>query len=345
MKIHASSILKLSACLLLAIVSCKQEYLEGVKSSPAVKVYLPQSENPNGLVDALADNKLVVDSIAHTANFSVPVYRGGESGFDPLTVDVSVDNTAIAGLITSGALPVNTIVLDPADYTLAAKDSVALDNNIMKGNIIPKIKIDAMSKYGGKIAALGIKIANSSKQEVNTNMNRQIIYFDVDQLLDAVTPKTNMVDKAKWQVLKIAANDNVTFKVNDDGSILASGGNGGHQGVYQPLVVRANKQYKIDFNVQGQGATDTWFEVYIGTLAPTQGSDYSNGGIRMALNTWTGCGKTPFNGLLSAVKCAGSGNVVTFPAAGTVWLVIKSGGSNLGNGGIKLTNIDFRRVN
>jgi hypothetical protein len=345
MRIHVSSILKLSACLVLAITSCKQEYLEGVKSNPAVKVYLPAAENPNGLIDALTDGKLVVDSTAGTANFSVAVYRGGESNFDPLTVDVSADNTAIAGLKQSGVLPANTVILDPADYVLAAKDSVVLDNHIMKGSIIPKIKIASLNKYSGKVAALGIKIANSTKQEVNADMSRAILYFDADQLLDAVTPKSNMVDKTKWQILKIAANDNVTFKVNDDGSILASGGNGGHQGVFQPFIIRAKKQYKIDLNVAGSGATDTWFEVYVSALQPTQGSDYSEGGKLIALNTWTGCGKAPFNALLSKLSCAGSGNVVSFPTAGTVYVVIKSGGANLGTGDIKLTNIDFRRVN
>ncbi|MDN5286656.1 MAG: hypothetical protein JWR38_2930 [Mucilaginibacter sp.] len=345
MRIHVSSILKLSACLVLAITSCKQEYLEGVKSNPAVKVYLPAAEKANGLIDALTDGKLAVDSTAGTANFSVAVYRGGESNFDPLTVDVSADNTAIAGLKQSGALPANTIVLDPADYVLAAKDSVVFDNHIMKGSIVPKIKIAGLNKYSGKVVALGIKIAKSTKQEVNADMSRAILYFDADQLLDAVTPKTNMVDKTKWQVLKIAANDNVTFKVNDDGSILASGGNNGHQGIFQPFVIRAKKQYKIDLNVAGSGATDTWFEVYVSTLAPTQNNDYSDGGKRIALNTWTGCGKAPFNGLLSKLSCAGTGNIVTFPTAGTVYVVIKSGGASLGTGGIKLTNIDFRRVN
>ncbi|WP_183561471.1 DUF1735 domain-containing protein [Mucilaginibacter sp. SP1R1] len=344
MRIHVSSILKLAACLVLTIAACKPEYLKGVKSDPAVKVYLPASEKNSGLIDALANASMVYDSAANTANFSVAVYRGGESAFEPLTVDVSADNSTIAGLIQSGALPANTIMLDPADYTLAAKDSVVLNNNIMKGSIVPKIKVANLSKYSGKIAALGIKIANSSKQSVNADMNKVVIYFDVDKLMDAVLPPSNLVDKTKWTVLKIAANDNVTFQVNGDGSILASGGNGGHQGVFQPFEVRANKQYKVDFNVAGKGATDTWFEVYVSTLQPTQNKDYSDGGIRMALNTWTGCGKTPFNGLLSAIRCVGSGNVVSFPTAGTVYLVIKSGGSNLGTGGITLTNIDFRRV-
>jgi hypothetical protein len=203
MKTHASTILKLSVCFMLTMVlSCKQEYLQGPKTTETVKVYLPQAEKPNGLVAALNDSKLAVDTIAHTANFAIPVYRGGESGFDPLTVDVSVDNSNIAALVTSGALPANTIPMEPTDFTLAAKDSVVFDNNIMKGNIVPKIKIANLNKYSGKVLALGVKISNSSKQEINADMNKVIIYFDADALIDAVTPKTNMVDKTKWSIVK-----------------------------------------------------------------------------------------------------------------------------------------------
>jgi hypothetical protein len=345
MRTYVSSILKLSACLVLAIASCKQEYLEGIKSNPAVKVYLPGAEKTNGLIDGLVDGNLSIDSTANTADFSIAVYRGGESNFESLTVDVAADNTAIAGLIQSGGLPANTVTLDPADYVLAPKDSVVLDNHIMKGNIVPKIKIASLSKYAGKTAALGIKISNSSKQEINANLSKVVIFFNTDELIDAVTPKSNMVDKTKWEVLRIASNDNVTFKVNDDGSILASGGNSGHQGVFQAFEVKANKQYKMDLNVEGSGATDTWFEVYLNALKPTQGSDYSAGGIRMGLNTWDGCGKAPFNGLLSSVSCKGKTTVYSFPTSGTIYLTIKSGGKSLGTTGIKLTNIDFRRVN
>ncbi|MDN3582803.1 DUF1735 domain-containing protein [Mucilaginibacter flavus] len=344
MKTHVSSILKLSACLMLTMVlSCKQEFLEGPKTTPSTMVYFPQAEKANALVAALTDTKYVVDSAANTANFSVPVYRGGESNFASLTVDVSVDNAAIAGLITSGALPANTVVLDPADYTIATKDTVSLNNNIMKGNIVPKIKIAQMNKYSGKTLAMGIKIANSSKQAINTAMDKVIIYFNADDFLDAVTPKNNMVDKSAWSIVKYG--DGVTFKVNEDGSVLATGGNWGQQGILQTFQVRANKQYKIDMNVAGSGATDCWFEVYVGQAAPVAGKDYSDGGTRIALNTWNGCGKTPFDALLSSLSCAGNGNVVSFPTAGTVYLVIRSGGSSLGTTGIKLTNIDFRRIN
>ena len=78
---------------------------------------------------------------------------------------------------------------------------------------------------------------------------------------------------------------------------------------------------------------------------PVAGQDYNDGGIRIGLSTWSGCGKSPFDGLLSSLSCSGSGNVVSFPTSGTVYYVIRSGGSSLGTTGIKVTNIDFRRTN
>lgn len=342
---NALSVLKLmSFFLLILITSCKQEFLEGKKvSAMDVKVYLPLAEKPHATVEAFSSLKYVIDPVAKTTSFSIPVYRGGEYDFDPLTVDVSVDNTAIAGLTASGALPSNTQVIASSDFVTLTKDTLKLDNFIMKGNIIVTVKNDEINKYAGKTVALGVKIANSSKQSVNPALDKLVIYFNADVFIDAVAPRDNLVDKTKWGIIKYS--DGVTFTINNDGSMFAQGGNGGHQGVVQTFDLQANKQYKIDMNVEGSGATDCWFEVYVGKAAPVPGKDYSDGGARISLNTWAGCGKGPFNALLSTLSCSGSGNVITFPTAGTVYLVIRSGGASLGAKGIKITNIDFRRVN
>src|SRR5690606_18602243 len=97
---------------------------------------------------------------------------------------------------------------------------------------------------------------------------------------------------------------------------------------------------------KGSGATDTWFEVYVGVTAPVNGSDYSSGGNLMGLNTWSGCGKSPFDGQLSSIACSGTTpkGVLTASVTGTMYVVIRSGGSNLGAEGIKISNIDFRRI-
>ncbi|MCH5719661.1 hypothetical protein [Niabella hibiscisoli] len=146
-----------------------------------------------------------------------------------------------------------------------------------------------------------------------------------------------------WQVLKIANNENVTVTPAANGSFVFAGGSGGHVGIYQSVDVQAGRKYSFTFNVKGSGATDTWFEVYIGYGAPVTGVDYNEGGARMGLNTWTGCGKTPFDDLLSKVGCAGSGPVFTAPTTGKVYLVIRTGGANLGTGGITASKFVFIR--
>jgi hypothetical protein len=148
-------------------------------------------------------------------------------------------------------------------------------------------------------------------------------------------------DDAFWNHITIS--NGVTFAI-DNGKMVAKGGGYGHAGIWQAIDVVAGRKYQIDMNVDGSGASDTWFEVYFGTKQPVNGSDYSDGGARLAINTWTGCGKTPFNGKLSAIQCAGSGNVVTAAATGKMYLLIKSGGNNLGLTGIEFTKVTLRGV-
>ncbi|WP_129715392.1 PKD domain-containing protein [Pedobacter sp. SYP-B3415] len=149
-------------------------------------------------------------------------------------------------------------------------------------------------------------------------------------------------DDAKWTRLNLTPG--VTWTMAN-GKMTAAGGNNGQQGIYQAIDVVGGKKYKVDMVVSGSGATDTWFEVYVGTAVPVQGSDYNAGGSRIALNTWAGCGKAAFSGKLSALSCSGSGNTVTFPQSGKVYLVIRTGGANLGTSGISITNVEFRGTN
>jgi len=52
------------------------------------------------------------------------------------------------------------------------------------------------------------------------------------------------------------------------------------------------------------------------------------------LNTWAGCGNTTFNGNIATIGCDGSlvgqNGKIRFSQAGTVNLLIKTGGANLG---------------
>ncbi|HEY9046682.1 MAG TPA: PKD domain-containing protein [Ohtaekwangia sp.] len=151
--------------------------------------------------------------------------------------------------------------------------------------------------------------------------------------------KMNAGDESKWNFVTYSAG--VTFAILDN-KMIASGGSGGHAGIYQAIQVEGGKKYKVDMTVSGSGATDVWFEVYVGTAEPVPGKDYNDGGTRLGLNTWAGCGKTAFNAKLSSISCSGSGGVVTFPQSGTVYLMIRTGGSNLGTTGISIDNVELR---
>lgn len=149
-------------------------------------------------------------------------------------------------------------------------------------------------------------------------------------------------DEVNWTILNIANGVNWTFS---NGSAKASGGSGGHKAIYQAITVEAGKRYKFDARVFGSGATDTWFEVYVNEKVPADGKDYSGVPLAVALNTWNGCGKTAFDNKLSILSCSGTGNEMQFTKSGTVYLVIKTGGANLGTTGISVTDLEFYAIN
>lgn len=151
-------------------------------------------------------------------------------------------------------------------------------------------------------------------------------------------------DDAKWTRFTISA-PAVTWTMAN-GKLTAAGGGWGHSGIYQAIQVQANKDYRFGMLVSGSGATDTWFEVYFGTTQPAQNTDYSNGGIQIAMNTWAGCGGSAFNGNINTIGCDGAlkdkNGVIRFAQSGTIYLVIKTGGSNLGTSGISIDNVELR---
>ncbi|MBT31224.1 MAG: hypothetical protein CMO01_16335 [Thalassobius sp.] len=146
-----------------------------------------------------------------------------------------------------------------------------------------------------------------------------------------------------WTTFGIS--DGVSFTLAD-GKLTAKGGNWGHAGVYQAIDVVADKQYKFAMNVSGSGASDVWFEVYFGTEKPVDGQDYSSATNQLALNTWAGCGNSEFNGNLANIACEGAlmgeGGLITFEESGTIYLVVKTGGADLGTTGISIDNVELR---
>lgn len=139
-----------------------------------------------------------------------------------------------------------------------------------------------------------------------------------------------------WTVLPIS--DGVEVNFTGDKAVW-TGGNWGQVGIYQPVHVEANVPYQIDMEVSGGGLTDSWYEVYIGSEIPMPGQDYTDEGIRLGLNTWAGCGNEPFDGRFTEISCVGEGGgLVEFNTTGTVYFVIRGGGSSY-NDGLSLDNV------
>lgn len=151
-------------------------------------------------------------------------------------------------------------------------------------------------------------------------------------------------DISAWTILTISASG-AAWNFSD-GKATITGGGWNQQGIFQAIDVIEGKTYKIDLIASSTtGVSNTWFEVFCSTTAPTQNSDYSAGGTLRNINTWDGCGTSAFSGKISSVGCNASKNTGTFTAAatGTMYLVIKCGGENL-SGGISIDNVEVRGV-
>lgn len=144
-----------------------------------------------------------------------------------------------------------------------------------------------------------------------------------------------------WSVLPISGGVEVAFQ---GGAATWTGGGFGHVGIYQQIEVEANQAYQIDMDLSGSGMTDCWFEVYVGTAVPVEGMDYNDGGIRLGLNTWNGCGNAPFDTQLTTISCAGGDGTFEFATATTAYLVIRGGGANYGETGLTADNISIRPI-
>ena len=187
-----------------------------------------------------------------------------------------------------------------------------------------------------------VKLTVEGRDGSKTETTKQVTVTAPPNLVQG--GKFDAGDDSKWTVLNVSSTSDVTVSFTG-GKAVWTGGNWGHKGIYQAIPVEANKKYQVNMLVSGSGATDTWFEVYVGMAPPVQGQDYSDGGTRLGLNTWNGCGKTSFNGPLTSLSCAGTGGgVVEFPIAGTAYLVIRSGGADLGTSGISIDNVELRPV-
>lgn len=153
-------------------------------------------------------------------------------------------------------------------------------------------------------------------------------------------------DIAKWTTFP--ANVNGAEWVFENGKATFHGSqNWAIQNLYQTIEVEPG-DYMFDMTVSGQGSNETYMEWYAGYNAPVAGSDYTEGGQILALNTWAGCATSPFEGQLSVVGCGDTlHGIKHFATAGTVYVVLRtaSGQSGANPFSITIDNVEVRRIN
>ncbi len=122
-------------------------------------------------------------------------------------------------------------------------------------------------------------------------------------------------------------------------------GNVANMGMYQKIVVDAAGDYQFDLDIAINGFQEVWFEVYVGSIQPVEGSDYgAPATMVLTANAWD-CNATQgtYSGSLAANSCKGTNGKISL-AAGTYYVVIKCGGFTFGNGGIVVDNVSMTKI-
>jgi len=211
-------------------------------------------------------------------------------------------------------------------------------NGYVEGNAINSAYFPDKGEYEIRLIAL-------SSGGVDTSNVQTVVVETSDPVAGNLINggKMEAGDEQYWNTFVIGSGVNFAIA---NGAMVGTGGSWGHAGFYQAVEVVANKTYRFSATVSGSGASDTWYEVYFGTDQPTDGQDYTSGGTQIGLNTWSGCGNSEFSGNVLNIGCVGdlvgTDGTVTFDTSGTIYFVVKSGGSYLGDTGLAMDNIELR---
>ena len=153
-------------------------------------------------------------------------------------------------------------------------------------------------------------------------------------------------DIAQWTIQRIGDNVNSSIVfANGWATVTNVPESWGQLAIYQPIQVVAGQKYKVDLSFKTAGVNNGWFKIYACTTQPTQLVEYTGAIAVTEIAIWGSVGAK--SGLLSNIfnptVGIASGDIVTFPASGTIWLEIQAGAEDL-KGGVSFTNIQFRGV-
>lgn len=160
-------------------------------------------------------------------------------------------------------------------------------------------------------------------------------------------------NESAWTIISHNASGNGKLIIGDgvatwdEATDVPSGawGSEAHMGMYQAVTVDEAGEYQLDLDIAINGFEEVWFEVYVGSTEPVEGSDYGAPATKvLAANAWD-CADTQkfYSGSLRATGCQNlNGRISLEP--GTHYVVIRSGGFNFGTGGIVVDNVSMKKA-
>jgi len=153
-------------------------------------------------------------------------------------------------------------------------------------------------------------------------------------------------DIAQWTIQRIgdSVNSSIVF-ANGWATVTNVAESWGQLAIYQPIQVVAGQKYKVDLSFKTAGVYNGWFKIYACLTQPTQFVEYTGPIEVTEIPIWgsTGAKSGLLSNLFSPTAGIASGDIVTFPNSGTIWLEIQAGAEQL-QGGVSFTNIQFRGV-
>lgn len=153
----------------------------------------------------------------------------------------------------------------------------------------------------------------------------------------------NADDISKWTV------DNLTGGICTfaDGWVTFTNvaGTWGQAAIQQPIEVVAGRKYSVDMLFKTAGVTQGWFKVFACTTKPTAGVEYTGEILIAEVAIWDNAGTKSgkFSSILNPDSGTKTGNIVTFPTSGTIYLSIQCGANDL-KGGVSVSKVEFRGV-
>jgi hypothetical protein len=149
-------------------------------------------------------------------------------------------------------------------------------------------------------------------------------------------------DPSAWTVIQQNGNNNAMATIADGVAkfdvvdATAGWGAEGHVAIYKAFTVDDTGFYQFDADVITDGLGEHWFELYVGTTIPIDGSEYNTddfGAVNLlALSTWDCSTFNTYSGSWLTTNCKSLDGTIELDTGTTYYALVRTGGINWGTG-------------